>query len=404
MKIAMFTDTYFPQVSGVATSIKVLSDELRRQGHDVTIFTTTDPHADVMEDEDIVRISSIPFMFFTDRRVVIGGMNKAYRIAKQKQFDIVHTHTEFGMGLIGKYVAYRLKIPIIHTYHTMYEKYLHYIANGKIIRPSHVKAISHYFCNHTSGVIAPGKQMADILFNYNITTEIRVIPTGVPIPEKDEHIRLQKRLEWHLEDNLVLLSLSRLAKEKSLDKLILALPEVLLAYPDAKLVFVGAGPARKELEDLVNNMALQEHVLFIGEIPNDLVYQYYQMADVYVNASETETQGLTYLEALVNGLPVIAKKNDYLSAIIKDKSLGDLFENSSLLAKTIIDYIPILKERQKLSQEEFNTLLYSVSSEEFSDNVLAFYHDVINQNKTNLTNPKKSILNKLYFSNWDRLK
>ena len=94
MKIAMFTDSYFPQVSGVATSIKVLVDGLRARGHQVTIFTTTDPDAQVEEEQDIVRIMSVPFLFFTDRRVAIGGMNKALMVARREGFDLVHTHTD----------------------------------------------------------------------------------------------------------------------------------------------------------------------------------------------------------------------------------------------------------------------------------------------------------------------
>ncbi|NEW66780.1 glycosyltransferase family 4 protein [Carnobacteriaceae bacterium zg-84] len=405
MKIAMFTDSYFPQVSGVATSIKILSEELEKMGHDVTIFTTTDPHVDENENNDkIVRIASVPFIFFTDRRLVIGGMNKAYKIAKEKQFDIVHTHTEFGMGLIGKYVAYRLKIPTVHTYHTMYEKYLHYIANGYLVRHSHVRFLSHSFCNHTSGVIAPGPQIFEILKGYDIETDIQIIPTGVPIPEKVTSVRTNIRQALGLSDeHLVLLSLSRLAKEKSLDKIIDAFPHVLVQYPNARLVFVGDGPARKSLEEQVSELSLQDTVIFVGEIQNDDVYKYYQMSDIYVNASESETQGLTYLESLVNGLPVIAKRNDYLSGIITNESLGCLYEDTSQLAKAVIDYVPILNETQKLSNEEKEALSYNVSADKFGKAVEAFYYQAVEsykEKRTNEENPKSSILNRLSFGKW----
>lgn len=401
----MFTDTYFPQVSGVATSIKILADELRKKGHDVTIFTTTDPKVNDSE-EDIVRIASIPFMFFTDRRVVIGGMNKAYKIAKEKGFDIVHTHTEFGMGLIGKYVAYRLNVPTVHTYHTMYEKYLHYIANGHIVKKTHVKSLSYYFCQHTAGVIAPGKQMYDTLKEYEIDTTIDIIPTGVTIPTYNSENRDIIRQSLQLKtDDIVLLSLSRLAKEKSLDKLLLALPTILEKYPKAKLVFVGEGPARDELEKLTDSLALQESVIFVGEIPNDQVYQYYQMADIYVNASETETQGLTYLEALVNQLPVIAKKNEYLSGIITHEKLGKLYENVFDLSQCVIDYIPLLMNSQSDETVSMDKLLYQISSEKFGNDVNIFYDDAIDryrEHKSNTKNPKSSILNKLSFTDWSQ--
>ncbi|MDN6596963.1 MAG: glycosyltransferase, partial [Lentilactobacillus parabuchneri] len=136
MNIGIFTDTYFPQVSGVATSIKTLKNELERQGNQVYIFTTTDPHVDKdTYEQNIFRFSSIPFISFTDRRIAVRGLFQAYEIAKELNLDIVHTQTEFSMGMIGKFVAKNLNIPCIHTYHTMYEDYLHYVANGKLLRP-----------------------------------------------------------------------------------------------------------------------------------------------------------------------------------------------------------------------------------------------------------------------------
>lgn len=402
MKIAMFTDTYFPQVSGVATSIKILKDELEQLGHSVTIFTTTDPDAPSNE-EGIVRIASIPFLFFTDRRVAIGGMRKAYQIAKEEKYDLVHTHTEFGMGLIGKYVAYRLKVPTVHTYHTMYEKYLHYIANGRVVKPTHVKWLSHYFCNHTSGVVSPGDQMTAILESYGIGSEIRTIPTGVTIPPKNDAIREKLRQQLDIStDEVVLLSLSRVAKEKSIDELIKAMPTVLNTHGYTRLVIAGDGPAKTELEQLTKQLNLEECVTFVGEIPHDKVSDYYQMADLYINASQTETQGLTFLEALANGLPVIAKKNDYLSGIIRHKALGILYNDISELGETINRYIVYLNSREDLSQEQLSELLYEISSTRFAESICAFYEDATQsyQAKQTNTNNPKSLLNRLYFKNW----
>ena len=147
MNIGLFTDTYFPQVSGVATSIKTLRDELEKQGNQVYIFTTTDPHVDKdTYERNIFRFPSIPFVSFTDRRIAVRGLFHAYEIAKELNLDIIHTQTEFSMGWIGKFVARNLEIPCIHTYHTMYEDYLHYVAKGKLLKPVHVKQMTLAFC------------------------------------------------------------------------------------------------------------------------------------------------------------------------------------------------------------------------------------------------------------------
>lgn len=378
MKIGIFTDSYFPQVSGVSTSIRTLKEELESQGHEVIIFTTTDPKAG-NDEKNIIRLTSIPLLSFKDRRIAVKGMNKALKEAKKQNIDIVHTHTEFSLGLTGKFVGYMLGIPTVHTYHTMYEKYLHYIAKGKVVKPKAVKIASRYFCNRTMGIIAPSQQMKDKLSSYNIYKEIRVIPTGVQIPERIAGIRQSKREELGIADSeLVLLSLSRLSSEKNLDKLVHAFPEVLEQYPTAQLVFVGDGPSRMGLEELVAELGLSEKVLFVGEVKNEAVNTYYQMADIYINASDSETQGLTYLESIVNGCPVIAKRNEYLSGLITQDGLGNLFDKDEEIGRTITEYANLYKTTDVVTQQEvWDDLMNEISSTTFGNRVLSYYRQII---------------------------
>ncbi len=179
MKIGLFTDTYFPQVSGVATSIKTLRDELERRGNQVYIFTTTDPHATDDESDGVYRFSSIPFISFTERRIAIRGLFQATQIARKLDLDLVHTQTEFSMGMIGKFVAKNLNISCVHTYHTMYEDYLHYVANGRLLKPIHVKEGTLAFCHHLDGIVAPSKRVLDKLTDYGVKSPIRIILRGL---------------------------------------------------------------------------------------------------------------------------------------------------------------------------------------------------------------------------------
>ena len=107
MRIGLFTDTYFPQVSGVATSIRTLREELEEQGHDVFIFTTTDRDvdADSVAEHRIIRIPSVPFFAFKDRRVAYRGFSKALSLAKEHRLELIHTHTEFALGFLGLWIA-----------------------------------------------------------------------------------------------------------------------------------------------------------------------------------------------------------------------------------------------------------------------------------------------------------
>ena len=225
MKIGFFTDTYFPQVSGVATSIKTLKEELEKKGHKVYIFTTTDPNAE-MDEEDIIRMPSVPFVSFKDRRIVVRGMWYAYLIAKELELELIHTHTEFGAGLLGKMVGRKLQIPVIHTYHTMYEDYLHYIAKGKVLRPTHVKYFSRLFANHSTGVVCPSERVIDTLRSYGVVSPMRIIPTGIEVEKfrrPDITLEMKRALRQELaieEDQPMLLSLSRISYEKNIQAIV----------------------------------------------------------------------------------------------------------------------------------------------------------------------------------------
>lgn len=379
MKIGFFTDTYFPQVSGVATSIKTLKEELEKKGHKVYIFTTTDPNAD-LDEEDIIRMPSVPFVSFKDRRIVVRGMLYAYLIAKELELELIHTHTEFGSGMLGKMVGRKLQIPVIHTYHTMYEDYLHYIANGKVLRPSHVKYLSRLFANHSTGVVCPSERVIDTLRGYGVVSPMRIIPTGIEVEKfrrPDITTDMKKELREKLgitENQPMLLSLSRISYEKNIQAIIDGMPEILTKIPDAQLVIVGKGPHKEKLEEKVVDMALSDHVQFVGEVANDKVAIYYHAADYFVSASTSETQGLTYTEAMAAGTPLVVEGNDYLNTLIDDPSLGVTYESDRDFAKAFIDYY---ERKIPADPEVLARKMYEISAVRFGESMLSFYHDMV---------------------------
>lgn len=379
MKIGFFTDTYFPQVSGVATSIKTLKEELEKNGHEVYIFTTTDPNADKLE-KDVIRMPSVPFVSFKDRRVVVRGMWYAYLVAKELELELIHTHTEFGAGILGKMVAKKLKIPLIHTYHTMYEDYLHYIAKGKVLRQSHVKYLSRLFANHTTGVVCPSERVIDTLRGYGVVTPLRVIPTGIDIEKFKRADITNKDIEklrqsLHIEkDQLMILSLSRISYEKNIQALVYGLPQIIKAYPNARMVIVGKGPYLEELQELITTLDLSEYVQFTGEVANDDVALYYKAADFFVSASTSETQGLTYTEAMAAGTPCVVEGNAYLNRLFDHPSLGRTFETDQDFAPALIDYI---KSEVPHDPQVLESKLYEISSTHFGEAMIEIYEDMI---------------------------
>lgn len=395
MKIGFFTDTYFPQVSGVSTSIRTLKEQLEKRGHKVYIFTTSDPNATGLE-EDIIRMPSVPLISFTDRRIVVRGMWYAYLIAKELELDLIHTHTEFGSGLLGKMVGKKLGIPVIHTYHTMYEDYLHYIAKGKVLRPSHVKYYSRLFTNHTTGVVCPSERVIDTLRSYGVESPMRIIPTGIEIekfkrPDITQEMCDELRLSLGIRpDQMLLLSLSRISYEKNIQAIIQGFKDILVTFPDARLLVVGKGPYKEDLEELVADLGLEEQVTFTGEVPNDEVAIYYQAADYFVSASTSETQGLTYTEAMAAGTQLVVEGNDYLNNLLDDESLGVTFATDDDFAQSFVDYVNSgIKGNPQVLEEK----MYTISADHFGESMLAFYNDMLayHHEKSLVKEPKKSM-------------
>ena len=396
VRIGFFTDTYFPQVSGVATSIRTLKNELEKQGHEVYIFTTTDPDADEFE-KDIVRMPSVPFISFTDRRIVVRGLWFAYQIAKELELEIIHTHTEFGTGFLGKMVANRLRIPVIHTYHAMYEDYLHYIANGKVVRPSHVKHFIKMFVNHSTGVVCPSKRVVDTLKRYEVDVPMRIIPTGIDVSRfsrpditKKDTDQLRDKLGLHTDD-LMILSLSRISYEKNIHVIVQQFPEVLMSYPNARLVIVGKGPYREDLEELSRQLGVEDYIQFTGEVPHEDVAYYYHAADYFVSASTSETRGLTYAEAIASGTQCIVEGNDYLNQLLNDESLGITFEQDADFSESFVSYV---QQQIAIDPRVQQKKLMEISAERFGDEMIKFYQEMIAyyaENYTEVRLPSRTV-------------
>lgn len=377
MNIGLFTDTYFPQNSGVATSIKTLKEALEAQGHNVFIFTTTDPNVDKDTVEaNIFRFSSVPFIGFSERRIAFRGLFEAVKVAKEVNLDIVHTQTEFSMGLIGKYVARQLGIPAIHTYHTMYEDYLHYVLNGHLLRPVHVQQFTKSYLKNMDGVIAPSQRVAALLARYGVEIPMRVIPTGVDLdaisgPEKAD---LREKLGI-APDAQVIITLGRVAAEKKIDRILRVMPDLLTEFPKLVFVIAGDGPDADVLKEQVERLTLEDHVIFAGNIPHDQVASYYKMADFFVSASDTETQGLTYIEALGSGRKCVVYKTDYTDQVFNDPAYGLTFESLRQMKEEIAAYLR--QGRQEIPPQLLTKKLEEISASHFASEVYKFYQYAI---------------------------
>ncbi len=403
MNIGIFTDTYFPQINGVATSAMTLAEELRKLGHNVYIFTPNDAGVDKNE-KYVYRLPSLPFIFSKNHRMSLIYPPKLLLIFKKLKLDIVHTQTEFSIGILGHLVSDFYDVPAVHTYHTMYEDYVHYALNGHLISKDTAKKVSRIFCNRSNAIIAPVEKTKRSLLEYGVRKKIRVIPTGLYL---DRYLKTESEKELNTikaslgisADKKIVLFLGRIATEKSIDVVINAFYEVQKKADDVVLLIVGGGPYLKDLKKIAKSLKIADKVIFTDFIPNINIHKYYKLGDVFVTASTSETQGLTYIEAMASRVPVIAKKDDSIENVITHDYNGYVFSNDKELPALILDLINN-KEKQEQFIKNSIEIAYRYNANTFAKEVLSFYTDTIdNYKEKRITKLVKKTRGKL---NWKK--
>lgn len=329
MRIGLFTDTYYPEINGVANSTYVLKKSLEAMGHRVFVFTS---QAGVKKSEtDVFRIRSVKPVMVKDRSLALPLEPYWRRKGKKLHLDIIHTQTEFTMGFLGKRLANYLDIPHIHTYHTMYEDYTHYfkIPGNEKLKPV-IGTLSRRFCDQADHIIVPTEKVKDKLCEYKICREMDIIPTGLEMDkyQNADSSKVEKlRKKYKLNNKKVLLFIGRIAREKNVDEVIDYFQKLSKNYKDFQLLIVGDGPACKDLKEQVRRNNLSERVTFTGMVPWDEIQNYYALGDIFVSASTSETQGLTYNEALACGLPILVRRDPCLDKVLVEGKNGMGFES-----------------------------------------------------------------------------
>jgi 1,2-diacylglycerol 3-alpha-glucosyltransferase len=191
MNIGLFTDTYYPELNGVANSVYLLKKELEKKGHNVYVITTKTPGAPSNE-KGVYRVPSKACSFVPERRVGLVYHPKIARKIHKMKLDIVHTNTEFAIGMFGWIMAHELFIPVVHTYHTIYEDYTHYIkkyVSREERAKKLVKMYSKFSVHGAEEIIVPTKKVEDLLRGYGVKPDINIIPTGIDLAGLMKEIR-----------------------------------------------------------------------------------------------------------------------------------------------------------------------------------------------------------------------
>lgn len=387
MRIGLFTDTYPPFINGVSTSVLMLKQGLEKLGHEVYVVTVNDESFSYKEEDGVLKIPSFPIGLMNFRQSGIYPL-KALKIIKKWKLDIIHSHTEFSIGTFARLISKQLNIPLIHTYHTMYEEYIYYITKGYFDSASKklVEYLTLFLCDKTIDELIVPTEKAKELFKdkYKVKRDVYVIPSGIDTTrfykeniDKNEIINLKKDLGLKKTDFIVLY-VGRIAKEKSIDFLINNFNSVLKQIPKAKMIIVGDGPDIKDLIDLAKKEGLENKIIFAGKAPWTDVPKYYSLCDVFVTASKTETQGLTVMEAMGASKPVVAIRDESFELMITDKKDGLFFDDE----KSYVDMIYEVYKNKKLRDEiSFNARLTAdkYSPYNYAKNVLKVYEKVISK-------------------------
>ena len=328
MRIAVFTDTYHPEINGVVTSVDTVCDELREQGHDVYLFA---PRYFGRRDENPwhIRFPSIPFPFhqMKERRISLpwgGALRKFGKLG----IDVIHSQVPGTIGIYAVIAGWLWRVPHVHTYHTHYMEYTHYMPFGLSFSRRAVIWIARRFCGRCQHIISPSHGMRAAILEHGVDAPISVIPTGIDMRVERPIQTLPDLLAKYDFENparisgkRILVSVGRLGREKNICYLIRALA-IIKERHDVHFLMIGNGPDRGEIEELIDRLGLEDRVTLLGYVGHEDVFAFIEQSDLFIFASVTETQGLVLLESMAVGTPTVAIEGIGVSDLLEHDAGG----------------------------------------------------------------------------------
>ncbi len=384
MRIAIFTEGYLPYISGVVTYVKILKDELERNGHDVLIVAACPRNKLPKEDiKGVMYCSSIPL-----KKVYGYGVTNPLNLVSYKRIadfkpELIHVHTEFSIGMLGMQAARWLRIPMVYTLHTMYEDYFGYITpkNMKKSFEKVLKPVAHTYlkaiCNRATEITVPSDKVVRYLRACGISKHINLIPNTAATrdflpennpPEAVEAARAHMGLE---KDDISLLYVGRLGFEKSIDVMIDLFVAACKDKPRYKFVILGDGPEADNLKKHAEGTEIADRIIFAGRVEYNKVSAYYNACDLFCTASTSETNSITIYEATAAGLYVFQRLDRFNVGQVTTGLTGDVFETGKEFCELIDNYAAN-------SDEERSTIRKTVTESSRVYNESVFCERILN--------------------------
>lgn len=380
MKILITTDLFSTETNGVVTSVKNLYEELTKKGHQIYILTISDSIHSHKENYTYY-IRSAPFAIYPDVRMPLSYHHRLIKELIEWKPDIIHSQCEFFSFQFAKYISKNTAAPIVHTYHTMYEQYVKYLIPSQTIGNNIVRTVSKNRLKGVKRVIAPTYKVETALYNYGVKAPISVIPSGISLEQHLQKLspdeRNRKRASFGIKpDDTVLINLGRLGTEKNISELLKLFSIAATKKNNLYFMIVGDGPASYDLKKEAESLNISDKVIFTGMVKPDEVQKYYKLGDIFVSASTSETQGLTYIEAAANGLPLLCRQDLCLQDVVIQGKNGFTYNN----AKEFLKYLEIIINESAWrinASFESKKIAGNFDKKSFGDNIERIYKEVL---------------------------
>lgn len=383
MRVLLTTDWNPSSVNGVVTSVNNLKQGLEELGHEVRILSLSNSlHSYTEEDYYYAGSTNARFIYPGLRVRTTLALPIVREIVKWKP-DVVHSNCEFSSFLPAKQISHHLHIPLVHTYHTVYEDYTHYFCPSARLGKFAVQHFSKFIAGQTDCVIAPTEKVKQLLIDYHVTQRLEVIPTGIACNRFESSLSQQEISDLKAQlkipsDHLVLLFVGRLSKEKNCEELLHFMTR--LQDAPVTLLIVGDGPYGQELRKQASCLPCHDRIIFTGMISPEQVTSYYQLGDIFSNASTSETQGLTYIEALSAGLALLCRADSCLDGVIIDGENGFQYHSEEMFLEKIhllLSNPRMLQDFRAKSREictDFSVPAFACKVQNLYQDLIADYH------------------------------
>ena len=385
MKILITTDVFI-KVDGVSTSVRNLFYGLIELGHDVRLLTLSNDGKN-HKDNTFYYVKSAPLdMVYKGIRMPLSYNNKYIKEIIKWKPDIIHSQCEVFTYQYALKIAKKTGAPIVHTYHTMYDDYVGYVIPFKRLGRWIIKKLTKVRLKEAGVLVVPTHKVEKALLDYGLKNEIQVIPSGISLEQHKERISPQERLEVRrsmgiMDDEVVLITLGRLAPEKNVDEVIKFFANECKLDNKLRYMIVGDGPSKHELEMLVKELNLQDKIIFTGMVEPKEVHLFYQLGDIFVSSSTSETQGLTYVEAMANGLPLLCRYDDCLEGVLKEGENGYFYSDGQAFS------LGLLKLKDKAERKRVGDNSLKISSlydkSQFGNALEKVYKQIIKKSDAN---------------------